>query len=639
MRRQRGLWLVAVCLLMLSACAQPQAAPESATETAPETLTTAEVPEETTLPAASELPPETLAAEETPEESTTPAETSEEKVMFKTQYEDPVIPENITRVVFDYDQFSGDKFTINAIVTDISADGARLELLKEVRPMDVPGSFRKEGEFRLDAEQTARLLEILSSYDIKGYSRLPGRGSSNSPSRSVWVFEGDERYVVSFDAIFPKTLPPQEDIMYYELFNFFNDRISEEPGWEKVRSENLEDPRENPAYGERLVEHFGHMVHLVPGTGTLSEDWKNAQIDYGDKIWWLEEGFTGTWVQSEEDKKLPSITNESAKLTVTEDGKAVLELDDEVLEGELADQRFYKTPVGIHLWKENGERRLLSVSPDRDGDYTRLYLSCYPGPVPETQFTPINVIVTREDPAQEETSMEENEMEHIPTLKEVKAINEPHGELQEIEWSSSSSGMMMGSYSSYSVRLFRENGELRLEEKSMPAYESVTVKLYSADETVFEKILGITEKENLAAWSYLQRDPKLTMMVYDYSSSSQLTLTYDDSSVGGWSYVRKSIDTEAATQQGGSDTLKEISGLLQECCSDERLLSEETQPNPYASGTPIMGLGTFTGTPESKEGQTGSGSIEADGTWTCGACGSSGNTGKFCPECGSRRPE
>ena len=36
------------------------------------------------------------------------------------------------------------------------------------------------------------------------------------------IAEGSEKYYVLPMAKFPKTIPPEEDIMYFELFNFFH---------------------------------------------------------------------------------------------------------------------------------------------------------------------------------------------------------------------------------------------------------------------------------------------------------------------------------------------------------------------------------------------------------------------------------
>ena len=195
---------------------------------------------------------------------------------------------------------------------------------------------------------------------------------------------------------------------------------------------------------------------------------------------------------------------------------------------------------------------------------------------------------------------------HFPTLREVRAKEERHG-------------------------------ELRLVDKDMPTYQPETIRTFSVDEEKFERFRKFVEKENLAAWSYLRSDPKKQMMVHDYSSHSGITLTFDDTSVGGHNRVTRSIDREAVSQQGGAKVFSALVALLKECKADSsRLLSEETVPNPYMNNqNPSM---VNPGSPRGKTDEFGF-VIAGDDTWTCPTCGNTGNSGKFCPECGSGGPE
>ena len=301
----------------------------------------------------------------------------------------------ITGLRFEYDMYAGDEFCLNAYVEDLSSDGARLELRKRVGPMNSTGRTM-EGELTLDARQAAALLDLLGRYDLAAWSALPTRSAAAAPSRSLIVFSGTEKlYDIPWNARFPETLPPQEDVMYCELFNFFNDLVSAAPGWETVRSENLSDPRDNPAYAARTVRWFGRDVELVPGTGTGHEDGRFAEIDYAGKAWWTEEGFVGRWTLDREHPTDDINAPGNAELTVSADGTALLSLDGEDWPGRLSEVRRYLDSAGLTL-ERDGERRPCEVETPDGETYARIHIRCYPGPYPEEQFPPIDVYLLKQ---------------------------------------------------------------------------------------------------------------------------------------------------------------------------------------------------------------------------------------------------
>ena len=227
---------------------------------------------------------------------------------------------------------------------------------------------------------------------------------------------------------------------------------------------------------------------------------------------------------------------------------------------------------------------------------------------------------------------------HYPTLKEVREKKEEHGPLISVTMSSSSSGMMMGSYAKSSLELSRADGEGRLVHMDMKVYEPVITSVYSAEDEAFEKMQAIADRENLAAWSFLREDPDKKMIVYDYSSSAGITLVFDDTSVGGSPMETRKIDYGAVSQQGGDEVWKEISDLLYGCIDPGKLLKTEQEPNPYrnpftSSGPAVPPVSSDAGTPSFAY------TVREDGTWTCPACGYSENEGRFCAECGSTRPK
>ena len=304
---------------------------------------------------------------------------------------------NISEVNFSYEKDYGSKFELTAYV-DITADGAKVELKKRVGEMNYTGHV-KQDVISLSKEQASELVSILGKYDLKAFSEVRTRGYGYSPTRSVYIGCGEESYYVPWDGVFPEGTPPEIDVFYFELFNFFNDIINDLPGWEEVRSDNLPDPREDPIYTERTVEWYGRTVRLVPGTGYKESGTdRGSEIDYNGADWWTEEGFVGTWRLDPEGSDIDEsmvLEVSNGELTVTETGEVTLTLDDEVWTGNLSAKRYYMEDIGLRLEKDDGYRTF-TVSPDSYSDYESLRISSYPGPVPEPQFAPIDLKLIKE---------------------------------------------------------------------------------------------------------------------------------------------------------------------------------------------------------------------------------------------------
>ncbi len=301
----------------------------------------------------------------------------------------------ITALHFTYDRYSGNQLYLDVHTDHISVSGADAEITKRIGPANADGG-NHTGTLRLTSGQTEELLTILNTYDLEAWSSLPKASSGSSPSCSLIVFSGKKTlYDIPWNAKFPKTVPPQEEIMYVRLFNFFNNILSNTSGWEDVRSDNLENPEDNPAYQPRTVTWFGNEVTLVPGTGTFHEDGSYAEIDYGENNWWMMEGFLGTWSLDPDHPAEDTLSKpESAELTISENGTAVFELNGELWNGTLNSVRIYKGPIGIIL-KREGETRYGSIDTLQDQSYEQIHITCYPGPVPEPQFDPIDVYLNK----------------------------------------------------------------------------------------------------------------------------------------------------------------------------------------------------------------------------------------------------
>ena len=300
----------------------------------------------------------------------------------------------ITGIRLIYDMYSGDMFYMNACVSDMSLSGASAEIIKRIGPDNADGT-KMEGTISLSREETEILRKILSRYDLAGWSKLPVSASGSAPSRSLIVFSGDDiLYDIAWNAKFPKSLPPLEDIMYAQLYNYFNDLIRKTPGWESVRSDNLADPGNNPVYRKRTAVWFGNEVKLVPGTGR--EDGRYAEIDYADLNWWTAEGFTGTWKLDSNAEADEFPLPKSGTLTVKDDGTAELMINGEIWNGTLSSVRRYQDDASMTV-EHDGETRSCTIETANDQSYESIRIVCIPGPVPEPQFDPVWIPLVKEE--------------------------------------------------------------------------------------------------------------------------------------------------------------------------------------------------------------------------------------------------
>ena len=294
------------------------------------------------------------------------------------------------QVHFEYSRYSGDEMALDAWVDHITESGAEVTVKKRIGSGS--SAAEQEGMLKITADQTEELRAILNRYDLEAFSKLPERSYGSSPHRSLRVWDGDRDYDISWNKVFPKTLPPEEDILYFELFNYFNGLLKGNAAWQDVIGDDLEDPREDPKYQVRTVEQFGNLIPLVPGTGNSTNGY-GAELDYGDRIWWLEEGFTGSWHACA--SETVETTADTGVFRVEEDGMTELQVDGTVYSGTLGKVRTYLEPVMAEL-AAGEEKRTFEIMPLHQDDYTELQIRSYPGPVPEPQFEPIDLYLVKD---------------------------------------------------------------------------------------------------------------------------------------------------------------------------------------------------------------------------------------------------
>ena len=218
-----------------------------------------------------------------------------------------------------------------------------------------------------------------------------------------------------------------------------------------------------------------------------------------------------------------------------------------------------------------------------------------------------------------------------------------------VSLSGSSSGMMYNSNSSHEeiLEYDAEKGlwVVRISEKK--AFATVkTQDIYRAP----ADMAGVLR--DLIAGSGLQedarkipREARISPQVFDYSSGYSLTVWYRESPESRKPY-RFSVNNEKIAIARKTAVAAEVRALFDRAAVPEALLSHEeiqlniSQPFFQMVQKPAQGSSGAPAPSAAKEPKRtfSSGTLAPDGSWTC-SCGQSGLTGKFCYECGNRRPD
>lgn len=223
---------------------------------------------------------------------------------------------------------------------------------------------------------------------------------------------------------------------------------------------------------------------------------------------------------------------------------------------------------------------------------------------------------------------------HTNVIEELKKTPTPHGKLVGCSYYAYSSEMTYNSNSILSISVRIENGEQIVRCESKPAFQSCTKSVCKPNHDVLAAVQELVERENLAAWSALKY--KNPFQMCDYSSSSSIGLTFDDSSIGGSSIQSVSIDIAAACQFGGEDVIADFRDLLKAASEGAEILSLQTVDTRSGIGMMNMMGGTpqqNTMTPTEPKEPT----PIPDGAWKC-SCGAIVQS-RFCPECGRMRTQ
>lgn len=212
-----------------------------------------------------------------------------------------------------------------------------------------------------------------------------------------------------------------------------------------------------------------------------------------------------------------------------------------------------------------------------------------------------------------------DEIKFCPSLDEVRKNKEQHGELVSCSYSVSSGGMMLGSDSLTYISAQKKADAVYITVSSKVPFGEKTTVVYKANRSALKSIEELIERENLAAWSGLRYFEKYHMT--DVSRSAGISLTFDDTAIGGQPYSMRQIDLLAVRQQGGGEIEDEFFKLLTASYSGCEIVSEETLTDLLRSA-----FGVSTAKDEASQ-----------GCWVCRVCNYTRNIGRFCSECGSMR--
>ena len=210
-----------------------------------------------------------------------------------------------------------------------------------------------------------------------------------------------------------------------------------------------------------------------------------------------------------------------------------------------------------------------------------------------------------------------------------EALEEKHGKLIGCSYSAHSSGMMMNSNSlnSYDLRV-NENGESIMTVRAKAAFGKTYISKFRIKDEDLKELSDFIQESRFWAFSKLEYHQDPRYVIYDYSSSSGFSLILDDSAFGGSSFNYLSINAQAMSQYGFSETGTKLSTILIGLQSKGELLSteEEGEDSNFFN---TMSMNTEPTEPKQE--------VElSEDNEVCPCCGYKPVTGKFCPECGAR---
>lgn len=230
-----------------------------------------------------------------------------------------------------------------------------------------------------------------------------------------------------------------------------------------------------------------------------------------------------------------------------------------------------------------------------------------------------------------------------PKLEDL--IPETHGPVVKIYSSFSSSGMSIGSDTSERETVtWQPDGTLLIESVDRGNGVEIHEKNIGGAEAA-RKLREYVAASRVAEMAQIETIPSPFQMT-DYSSSSYIEFTFDDSSIGGNQRVERSLDCGSFWELQ-RQTISKIRELIRDCVNTGKCI--EHTKSTYDRRAPsfgFMGMGMNPGmgmgngsapAPASPAPSPKTTLPDSPDKWTC-SCGAE-NLGKFCSECGAKKPE
>ena len=243
-----------------------------------------------------------------------------------------------------------------------------------------------------------------------------------------------------------------------------------------------------------------------------------------------------------------------------------------------------------------------------------------------------------------------------------KLYPDPTGKLKEFRKSYWSSGMMIDSTSHeiYSLERQDDGSYVMKYDVLKTMMPTGTVSVYSVDQGQVEKLVNMIDEYKINTWAGL-REQTPAAQVFDFSDSSSL---FFSRFITGDSGPEKTFGINArAVRAAGQDKekqLEEVSEFIESLVDPGKLVSTAEVPRKGIGAQPTMMNNGFMGMlfltdtevggnkeaikPEltlgpAPENMAGRQFWEDGETWICPECLCNENKGKFCVQCGARRPE